>query len=59
MLSMMQVSKTSMNGMVRLKRSHISIILMYEVTGRPATTEMNMLVRTNITVRFTDIADSK
>ena len=59
MPSMMQVRKTSTNGMVRLNRSQISIILMYEVTGRLATTEMNMLVRTNITVRFTPIADSK
>ena len=28
MLSMMHVRRTSMKGMVRLKRSHISIILM-------------------------------
>ena len=55
---MMQVMRTSMKGMVRLKRSHTSIILIYEVTGRPPTTEMNMLVKTNITVRLTAIADS-
>ena len=58
-LSILQVSKTSTKGIRRVNKSQTSIILMYEVTGSPATTEMNMLVSTSITVRFTATADSK
>ena len=48
-----------MKGMIRLKSSQISIILISEVTGKLATTEMYMLTKTSITVMFTAMADSK
>ena len=50
---------TSVKGKRRLKISHISTIFMSAVLGRLSTTDISILVSTNITVRFTDKADSK
>ena len=51
--------RMSRKGLTRLVRSHTSIILMYEVFGRLLLTEMNMVVRTNMTVTLTDMVASK
>ena len=59
MLSIAHVKRTSTKGMKSVKSNQTSISLMYAVTGSPATTEMNMLVSTNMTVKLTAIADSK
>ena len=55
----MDKDNTSKKGIRSTKTSHTSIILMYEVLGSPSDTEMNIVTRTNMTVRLTTTVASK
>ena len=54
----MVASRTSKNGMNRLKIRYISIILMYAVLGRELDTPMKRVVSTRSVVTFTDTTAS-